>query len=273
MIERVVIPDLQQFIKQQIKHYIIEANLRAGDRLPPEGELARVLGASRTAVREALSGLEALGIIETRHGSGRYVREFNFSAILDNLAYSMLFEVDTFEEILDVREALEASFLPRAIAGLTEEKLAEMTRLLAAMEALAADVGWNARLMELDMAFHRTLYVGAGNDLLLKLLDIFWTVHKDLRSRNPYETRDVPRYLQQHRSLLEAIASRDVALTRQRLIDHFEGVREWIAFEKTQGPAGEARPLPDPPTPENQGKAQARSGSLIPLPPARTATR
>ncbi len=239
MIERVVIPDLQQFIKQQIKRYIIEANLRVGDRLPTEDELARLLGASRTAVREALSGLEALGIIEVRHGSGRYVREFNFSAILDNLAYSMLFEVHTFEEILDIRQALEIYFLPRAIAGLSASRLAEMSVLLKTMEEQGAGGVWDVRLMELDMAFHRALYAEAGNDLLLKLLDIFWTVHKDLKSRDPYVTRDVPRYLQQHRVLLEAIARRDVKLAQERLVAHFEGVRGWISLEKQLGRTGE----------------------------------
>ncbi len=254
MFERRVMPDLQQFIKLQIKRYIIDANLRVGDRLPAEDELARQLGASRTAVREALSGLEALGIIEVRHGSGRYVRDFNFSAILDNLAYSMLFDVNTFEEVLDIRQALEVSFLPRAIATLSDEKLGEMAALLAAMEAQSASGVWDARLMELDMGFHRTLYSGAGNDLLLKLLDIFWTVHKDLRSREPYATRNVPRYLQQHRELLAAIAQRDVELARERLIVHFEGVREWISDEKGQGRPDEQNGRPPVPSVSASGQ-------------------
>lgn len=239
MLKRVVMPDLQQFIKQQIKRYIVEANLRVGDRLPTEDELARLLGASRTAVREALSGLEALGIIEVRHGSGRYVREFNFSAILDNLAYSMLFEVDTFEAILDVRQALEVYFLPGAVAALSPDKLTEMSQLLQTMEAQGVSRGWDTRLLELDMAFHRALYTDIGNDLLLKLLDVFWTVHKDLRSRKPYETKDVPGYLKQHRALLEAIAQHDVPLAQQRLVAHFEGVREWISQEKQEAPTAE----------------------------------
>ncbi len=242
MFERVVIPDLQQFIKQQIKRYILEANLRAGDRLPTEDVLARRLGASRTAVREALSGLEALGIIEVRHGSGRYVREFNFSAILDNLAYSMLFEVHTFEEMLDIRQALEVYFLPRAVAALFAGNLAVMSALLETMEEQGAGGVWDAGMMELDMAFHRTLYADAGNDLLLKLLDVFWTVHKDLKSRDPYETRDVPRYLRQHRALLEAIAGRDAERAQQCLVTHFEGVREWISLEEQQDVQMNGRP-------------------------------
>ncbi len=261
MFERVVMPDLQEFIKQQIKRYIIEANLRVGDRLPTEDQLAGMLGASRTAVREALRGLEALGIIEVRHGSGRYVREFNFSAILDNLAYSMLFEVDTFEEILEVRQALEIHFLPGAVAALSPAKLAEMSALLQTMEEQGAGGIWNTRLLELDTAFHRALYADAGNDLLLKLLDVFWTVHKDLRSRKPYATRDVPRYLQQHRALLEAIAQGDIPLAEQRLVAHFEGVRDWISREKLEArnaeqPGGRAALTLPPFAPSAGGEPQ-----------------
>lgn len=87
MFERVVVPDLQQAIQQQIKRYILDKRLREGDRLPSKEDPAHQLGSSRTAIREALSGLEALGLIEVRHGSGRYVRPFNFSAVLDNLAH------------------------------------------------------------------------------------------------------------------------------------------------------------------------------------------
>jgi DNA-binding FadR family transcriptional regulator len=234
VIERAVVPDLQQFIKRQIKLYIIDGGLRAGDRLPTEDELAGRLGVSRTVVREALSGLEALGIIEVRHGLGRYVREFNFSAILDNLAYSMLFDVHTFEEILDIRQALETAFLPRAIAALSTERLSAMEETLREMERRGAGGVWDVRMMELDMKFHAILYADVGNDLLLKLLDIFWTVHKDLRSHAPYETKDVPGYLRQHRALWEAIAQKNPELAQERLRTHFAGVREWISLEKQQ---------------------------------------
>jgi DNA-binding FadR family transcriptional regulator len=236
-LERVTVPDLQQVIKQQIKRYIIENGLRVGDRLPTEEELARQLGASRAAIREALSGLEALGIIEVRHGSGRYVREFNFSAILDNLAYSMLFDVHTFEELLDIRQALEVSFLPRAIETITPESMAILRTLIIRMEEQGAGGEWDESMMDTDIAFHRTIYANVGNDLLLKLLDIFWTVHKNLRSRLPYRTENVPRYVQHHRLLFDAIERRDVALAQERLVIHFQGVREWITKEKeVQGP-------------------------------------
>jgi len=229
MFERVVVPDLQQAIQQQIKRYILDKGLREGDRLPTEEELAHQLGTSRTAIREALSGLEALGLIEVRHGSGRYVRPFNFSAILDNLAYSMLFDVHSFEEILDVRVELELAFLPRALATLNDDDLRMLRTILERMEQRGANGTFDEAMVEDDIVFHRTIYQRIGNDLLLKLLDVFWTVHKQLRSRFPYETQDVSRYLQQHRALYEAIAQRDIGLARQRLNDQFEGVRTWVA--------------------------------------------
>ncbi|HZQ05535.1 MAG TPA: GntR family transcriptional regulator, partial [Anaerolineae bacterium] len=85
---------LYQTVQEEIKNYIIENELRAGDPLPTEGELARQLDISRNSVREAVKSLEALGILEARSGSGLFVRNFNFDSILDNLPYGIMFSLE-----------------------------------------------------------------------------------------------------------------------------------------------------------------------------------
>jgi len=66
--------NLQSFVQEQLKLYIVESNLKCGDLLPTEKELSIKLGVSRTAIRESLKVLETLGIIETKHGVGRFVK-------------------------------------------------------------------------------------------------------------------------------------------------------------------------------------------------------
>ena len=232
MLDPVEMPDLQEVVRQRIKEFILESGLREGDRLPSEEELGGRLAVSRTALREVLRGLEALGIISSRRGSGRYVRKFNFEAILDNLAYSLFYDVHTFEELLDVRQKLEEGFLEEAIEALTDGTLAELRTILDGMEAKVAKGVTGETLWAEDIAFHRTLYQPTGNTLLLKLLEIFWNVQKNLHSHLPYETDNPEQYLRQHQALAAALEARDVELARFRLVEHFEGVRRWIAREK-----------------------------------------
>ncbi|MBD3308068.1 GntR family transcriptional regulator, partial [candidate division KSB3 bacterium] len=95
--------DLQHVVQEQLKSYILHSGLKSGDLLPTEKNLAEKFGISRTAIREALRGLETLGIIEVRHGVGRFLREFNFEAILNNLPYSLEVDIKNFREVLEIR--------------------------------------------------------------------------------------------------------------------------------------------------------------------------
>jgi DNA-binding FadR family transcriptional regulator len=73
--------------QEQLKLFIARRELRPGDPLPSEGALAEDLGMSRLVLREATKSLEALGIVEARHGEGVFVSAFSFEPILDNLPY------------------------------------------------------------------------------------------------------------------------------------------------------------------------------------------
>ena len=90
--KRIREPGLKQRIQEQIKRVITERELQPGDLLPPEGQLAEDLGVSRGSVREAIKSLESLGIVESKHGAGVCVREFNFDSILEFLSFGLTFQ-------------------------------------------------------------------------------------------------------------------------------------------------------------------------------------
>src|ERR1700720_51283 len=89
-------------IQEEIKSYVIRNNLKPGDALPSEGDLARQLGIGRNSVREAVKSLEVLGILEARAGSGLFVKAFTFDAIINNLPYGLLSEVKTVRDMAEV---------------------------------------------------------------------------------------------------------------------------------------------------------------------------
>ena len=102
-------PVLNRVIQDQIKQYITDNRLGAGDLLPPEGQLATDLGVSRGSVREAVKALESLGIVEVRHGDGVRVRAFNFDSVFDLLSYGLVFDPVRAAEVLQIRVWLEVA--------------------------------------------------------------------------------------------------------------------------------------------------------------------
>lgn len=217
-------PSIHQEVQDRIKEYILANELQPDDPLPSETQLADQLGVSRAVVREALRSLESLGVIYSRRGAGRYVSRFSLDPIVQNLSYGMLFGTEDLEDILAVRERLEAAFIPDAVLAMDQDSLNQMRVLVDQMYQKAAA---GEEFLEEDMAFHRAIYLVIGNRLLTKLLDIFRDVYENLRERSLSGPtgRDLNPLARDHAEILQAIEARDVELARQRLMDHFDGIK------------------------------------------------
>lgn len=138
-------------IVRHIERQIVTGTFAPGDRLPAERTLAVELAVSRAALREALSKLEASGLIVRRHGSGtRVTREVPLSA---SLAARLERANDDFEHSAEFREVIEPQLARLAAQRITGEELAELRALL---EASAAEVDADESL-RLDVGFHTTI--------------------------------------------------------------------------------------------------------------------
>jgi DNA-binding FadR family transcriptional regulator len=213
---------LYQMVQEEIKAHILENHLKAGDMLPPETELANQLNVSRNSVREAVKALEALGIVESRSGSGLFVREFNFDAIVNNLAYGALFELQHLSDVLEIRLHLESGMVERVIEKLTPDQIQRLREILEQMRAAAAEGRYSE---EADRAFHRCLYDNINNQLLWNILDVFWKV---LRLAEKYEAMPGPTNpmdsYRVHIPIVDALERRDVEGMRAALRRHYGGI-------------------------------------------------
>lgn len=213
-------------VQEAIRAYILDNNLRGGDALPPETDLARQLGVSRNSVREAVKALESLGILEARRGSGLFVAEFSFDPLLDNLSYGLRFDTRELAELLEVRRVLEVGLIAPAIAAMTPEALEALSRTVAQMHALALT---GSNFAEEDRQFHQILFAPLGNGTLLKLLDIFWRTYQetsriaDMRNPDPLSTYE------DHAAIAAAVQTRDVEAARQALDRHYDGLAGRLA--------------------------------------------
>ena len=213
---------LYQVVQDEVKSYIIEHSLKAGDPLPAETELAQQLNVSRNSVREAVKALEALGILEARHGTGLFVRDFSFDPILDNLAYGIMFDLKPLIDVLEVRFHLEYSMVEKVIQKVSPEQIQRLGDALDQMQA-AAEQGYYSA--EADRAFHRHLYDHINNYVLWRILDIFWTVlrqaedHAALpRPADPVESHRV------HMPIMEALKAGDADAMRSAIAWHYQGI-------------------------------------------------
>jgi len=105
---------VNEAIRAQIKQYILDQGLKAGDPLPPETQWAQELGVNRSSVREAVKALESLGLIEIRHGQGLFVRERNFHHLLETISFDMQFDPATPMELAQIRTWLEQAAFSEA---------------------------------------------------------------------------------------------------------------------------------------------------------------
>ncbi len=208
-------------IQAQLRDYIFANGLQPGDMLPPAAEMATAMAVSPTSLREGLRAMEALGLVEIRHGVGIFVRAYNLTPILENLTFSLLFEKENLSKLIQIREAMEVGLIREAMAQMSDETVAELERLL---HQMASD---NAR-HEIDIEFHRTIYRDLHNELIAQFLDIFWMVHRRLFQYQTAGAALLAQTWRDHEAIFLAIKARDTEAVTLGLRQHFQAARSRI---------------------------------------------
>jgi DNA-binding FadR family transcriptional regulator len=212
-------------IQDLLVELIIERDLSTGDLLPAEPELMRLLGVSRNSVREALKGLEALGIVEIRHGYGTFVGRDRLRALGPGLLFHTRLAVrhedlGALYDIVEVRALLEGGLIRRAAAELADDDLDRLDEELAALAA----GGTEARAGH-DRRFHELLYEPLGNALVLQLIALFWDVYRQLEHELGKPRTDHEQVVRQHRRIVDALRVRDPDRAAEAIRGHFADIQ------------------------------------------------
>lgn len=219
-------PALYIAVRDYIKNYILEHNLKPGDALPPEGQLAEDLGVSRSSVREAVKSLQSMGIVDVRQGEGLYVRELNFDPMLETFLFGVQFDPKTVAELLQIRIWLEVSVIGDAVKHIGPDQIAKLESLLEAWEQRIQE---GEEYSDLDESFHQVVYGVLGNKTLMKLFSVFWITFTSLEKELTCDT-DPEKVLEFHKGILEAIKTNDPAKVRKQLSQHFDHIKERIDY-------------------------------------------
>lgn len=217
-------------LQADIMDLILERELEAGDPLPTENELSVILGVGRNTLRESLKVLQALGVIEIRHGFGMFVAPSNFDALADGLTFrgrlSLRHQGVEALQLVDVRQALESGLIGSSIDVIQSEQLADIEAAVVKMEQ-AAKKGEN--FTAADAEFHSRLFEPLGNELLLNLMGVFWKVYGKIHAEIGQASDNLTATAAMHRDIYSAVAKKDKALAAELLNRHFDGIRERIA--------------------------------------------
>jgi GntR family transcriptional repressor for pyruvate dehydrogenase complex len=214
-------------VAKQIERLILK-KLKPGDKLPSERELAEMLQVSRSSIRDAIRGLELMGLVEPRQGAGTIVRELTAGSLVNPFANALKHQQEMVGELLDFRKMLEPPLAARAATHASPEELAEMEEILQRQEAKLSR--GEVSIAE-DAEFHYTIALASGNSVVLKVLDILMDLLRDTRERSLQLKGRPQKSLAGHRRILAAIKRHDAEAAKAAMRRHIEDVEE-IVLEK-----------------------------------------
>jgi GntR family transcriptional regulator, transcriptional repressor for pyruvate dehydrogenase complex len=215
---------LYEQIVEQIEQSVQKGDLKPGDQLPAERELAEQFGVSRTAVREAVKALREKGLVEAYPGKGTFITNGSSNPMRQSLDRMMRSaQVDATSSLVEVREILEPEIAALAAVRATEENLNSLREAVAVMDAAKRDPD---AYIEADLDFHLELAEAAANPLILSLIDSIIGVLREQRMRI-FEVDGGPdRGQYHHKKILEAMEHQDAQGAREAMRAHLRQVRE-----------------------------------------------
>jgi GntR family transcriptional repressor for pyruvate dehydrogenase complex len=218
---------IYEAVVEQIKMFIATGEIKAGDKLPSERDLAESLQVSRASVREALSALEMTGLLETRGGERTFAKEVNLDSVVTTLAWMVFMEKDLVLELLEVRKILETQAVALAAQRRDEDDIKEIRVILSQMQdALTLGELGDAQ----DYQFHYALTKAAKNKILLRLMNAISDTMKQTLTASRiklFESAGIPEHLlQEHRDICAAVETGDSEKARRLMLEHLEEVEK-----------------------------------------------
>jgi GntR family transcriptional repressor for pyruvate dehydrogenase complex len=228
-----------------IKALIVSGELKPGDTLPPERELATMLGISRPSLREAIRVLSALNVVEPRHGGGTYVTSLDPRQLAQPINFLLQVDRMAFRHLLEVRQVLEVGAARLAAPRISDEELAALHELT---EQAGRVVGRPAQFLRFDFDIHTAIIEATGNPIYISLYQSIADLSLESRkrtARSPATRRDAHTG---HLAIVAALASHDGDAAAAAMHDHLDVIKQALesvtrASSRKEAQRGLAAPM------------------------------
>ena len=203
----------------RLREMIHRGELRSGDRLPPERDLAKLLGVSRPTLRAGIRSLSAVGVLQSKQGAGTFVVEANASPVLDSNPLRLMASLNNFSssEMFEARLSLEMAIAGLAAERATGDQLATMAEELAEMFAALDNP---EEYLVHDMLFHQTIAAASGNRILTALMNTVASILFDVRSKTVGRASDLKESAEMHRLIYRAIREGNPESAKNAMREH-----------------------------------------------------
>ena len=214
-----IVEDIMDVFKQKL----INGELRPGDKLPSETQLMEQLGVGRTALRESIKMLSALGVIDVRQGNGSYIVEQPSSTSLNPLVFALMLEAGANHDLLELRTLLEVGYCELAAEKATPESILKIEQARQYFESLIQSAEKNIdQLAQADLEFHYCIMDATENPMVIRVSrtveEIFFRSIRNTISKIEGQQWGV----EGHRKIVDAIKAKDHIRIKRSVIESLE---------------------------------------------------
>ena len=218
-------PRLYEEVVNQIKELINKGDIKAGDKFPPERHLASEFGVSRGVLREAFRVLENRGLVRSKRGGGRYLRDFNQQNIYNSGNNFINLEKAALLDIAEARKLIETEIVKKATIEANNKDIDKINDLIHSMQEVSDDKYSES---DLDLEFHLAIARATHNFALYDLLEAQIQLLIDLEQKhllNPNKRREL---CNEHKKILSAIKKRDKVVAENVMESHIDNLIDAI---------------------------------------------
>ncbi|MBD1380350.1 FadR/GntR family transcriptional regulator [Metabacillus arenae] len=215
-------------VAETILEMIKKGEIKPGEKLDSVEQLAENFNVGRSAIREALSALRAMGMIDIKQGEGTYVKEFDPDVFSLPLSSAALMNKQDISYLLEVRRILETGAARAAAEKRTEADLEDMQIALGQMKEA---VGNEELGEQADLLFHIGIAAASHNPILVNLMNhvsgmLIESMRETRRILLYSKRKNTDRLYDEHVEIFEAIQSGDSDTAEKRMLQHLENVEK-----------------------------------------------
>ncbi|MFO0906253.1 MAG: GntR family transcriptional regulator [Pirellulales bacterium] len=215
---------LRDVVAERLKALIRDEQLRPGDRLPTETELAERFGVSRLSLREATKSLEFLGIVEARPGRGLTVGDMDLDRVASHLCFHPALRDAESQALIDTRIILELGVLPHVARRMRQDE--QLYSRLTAVNQSLRQARTLSQWVERDIAFHRGLFEAGGLPPLMAFAEVLSVFFR--RFRESVKRAEWSAGIVSHQQILDALRAGRVHDAERRMRSHIESHKKRI---------------------------------------------
>ncbi len=204
-------------VELNLRNYFEEANLQPGDPIPKESELANAMGVSRTALREALSRLKTLGLIESKRNRGIILTQPDILGSFERVLNPMLLDTATLQDVFELRLVLEMGIADLLFIRKNDESIVKLEELVIKEENTQDRFLKN----RFDAEFHSMLYEISGNKTIMRFQKMLYPIFNFVHSGQIIGKTDVKNAVT-HRHLLSELKDGNPSSFREKMSVHLK---------------------------------------------------